>query len=72
MTAALHDPALLEHDDLVRHAHGGKAVRDHDRDAGLGQFAKMLEDLRLGAGIYRGGRLVQHQDVGILAHEGAR
>ena len=36
------------------------------------QVAEVLEDLHLGRGIHRRGRLVEHQDVGVLAHERAR
>ena len=36
------------------------------------QRAEALEDGVLGLGVERGGGLVEHQDVGLLAHEGAR
>ena len=55
-----------------RHAHGREAVRDDDRRAALGELAEALEDGVLGLGVERGGRLVEHEDVGLLAHEGAR
>jgi hypothetical protein len=70
MVAALHDPAFLQHQDLVGHAHCGEAVRDHDGNAVSGEFAEMLEDFRFRAGIDRGRGFIQHQDVGIAAHEG--
>ena len=47
-------------------------MRDHDAHAALGQAAEALEDLGLGLGVHRRGRLVEHQDVGVLAHERAR
>src|SRR5579883_1102056 len=72
VTAALDDAAFLEHQNLVGHAHGREAVRDHDGDALAGELAKMLEHLRLGRRIDRRGRLVEHQDVGLAPHEGAR
>ena len=31
-----------------------------------GEAAEALEDLGLGLGVHRGGRLVEHQDVGAL------
>ena len=36
------------------------------------QLAEALEDRVLGLGVERRGRLVEHQDVGLLAHERAR
>src|SRR5580698_3625987 len=45
VAAALHDAAGLEHQNLIRHAHRGKAVRYDDGDAVLRQFPEMLEDL---------------------------
>ena len=71
MAAAFDDAAVLDDDDLVGHAHGGEAVRDQDGDAVGGQFAEVLEDRRFRLGVHRGGGLVQHQDVGARAHEGA-
>ena len=56
---------LVEHDDLVGHAHRREPVRDHDRDLVVGQLAEALEDLHLGLGVHRCGRLVEHEDVGV-------
>src|SRR5207244_1132941 len=39
--------------------------------AAVGQGPEPLEDRVLGLGVERGGGLVQDQDVGLLAHEGA-
>ena len=72
MGAALDDAAAFEHDDLVGHAHGREAVRDQDRDPVARELAEVLEHLGLGARVHRRGRLVEHQDVGIGAHERAR
>src|SRR6185437_3928660 len=70
MAAALDDAAVLDHDDLVGHAHGGEAVRDQDGDAATGEFAEVFEDGGFGLRIHRSGGFVQHQDVGARAHEG--
>jgi murein L,D-transpeptidase YcbB/YkuD len=72
MAAALHDPAALEDDDLIRHAHGRKAVRDQDRDALARETAEVLEHLRFRLRIHRSGRLVEHEDVGTRTHERPR
>ena len=66
------DAAALEHEDAVGHAHRREAVRDEDRRAPLGELAEALEDGVLGLGVERGGGLVEHEDVRLLAHEGAR
>src|SRR5690554_128934 len=42
VAAAFDDAAFLEHDDLIRHAHGGEAMRDQDRDLAFGQRAEMF------------------------------
>ena len=72
VAALFEDAAAGEHDDVVRHPDGGKPVRDDDGHLVLGNFSEALEDERFGAGIHRGGRLVEHQDVGSLPHERAR
>ena len=64
VVAAFDDAAVLDHDDLVGHAHGGEAVRDQDRDAAAGEFAEVFEDGGFGLRVHRGGGFVQHQDVG--------
>src|ERR1700722_10661057 len=72
MAALFDDAATIEYCYLVGHAHGREAVRYQYGDAIARQRAKMFEDLRLRARIHRRGRLVEHQDVRISAHEGAR
>ena len=72
MRAALDHASAIEHDDLIGHAHGGESVRDHDRDLILGELAEPVEDLHLGLGVHRCGGLVEHEDVGVAAHERAR
>src|SRR5690349_6544100 len=72
VVAALDDVALLEHHDVIGHAHRGETVRDDDGDALAHQGTEMLEDLGLGGRVHRRRGLVQHQDVGVAAHEGPR
>src|SRR5689334_2003601 len=57
--AALDDVAVVEHDDLVRHADGREPVRDDDRDLVVRELAEALEDLDLGLGVHRRGGLVE-------------
>src|SRR6202050_821542 len=47
-------------------------MRDEDRDAIARQLPEMLEYFRLGLRIHGSGRLIEHEDVGTAAHEGAR
>ena len=76
--ADLDDAGAVEHDDEVGHAHGGEAVRHQDRDAAVvgrrraraGGVA--LEQRVLGLGVERRGRLVEHQQQRLVAHEAAR
>ena len=72
MAAALHDAAFLEHQYLVGHTHGREAVRNDDGNPVARQFAKVLKNFGFRAGIDRRGRLVQHQNIGVAAHERAR
>jgi len=72
VVAVFDDAAVLDHDDLVGHAHGREAVRDQDHDAILRQGPEVLEDRGFGLGIHRGGRLIQHEDIGLGAHERTR
>ena len=72
MAAALDDAAVIEHGDLIRHAHGGEAVGDENRDAIACELAEMLEHFGLGLRIHGSGGLIEHQHVGARAHEGAR
>ena len=59
--AALDDPALVEHDDLVGVAHGREPVGDRDRRAPLGQPLELGLDGRLGLRVERARRLVEDQ-----------
>ncbi len=55
----------------IGHAHSGEPVRDEDRGPPLRKLTEALEDRVLRLGVERGGGLVEHQDVGLLAHERA-
>lgn len=71
MRPLLDDPALVDHEDVVRHPDGGESVRDqHGRRPG-GDLPQPLEDLDLRARVDRRGGLVEHQDPG-PGDEGAR
>src|SRR6185437_6021535 len=63
MVAALHDAALVEHQDLVGADHRRQAVRDHQRRAVRAQLVEIGLDLLLGLGVERRGRLVEDEDV---------
>src|SRR5437016_791911 len=65
MGATLNDAAILHNKDAICQAHRTEAVTDKDGSLARGQFAEMLEDLVLGLGIERGGRLVEDQDTRI-------
>ena len=41
------DTSVFEHDDAVRHAHGGKTVRDQKRHLAFGEFGEALETPRI-------------------------
>src|SRR5687768_2146465 len=63
-----HAPAF-EHEDAIGHFYGGESMRDDDAGAATGEGTEAFEDGVLGLGVERGGRLVEHEDVGLLAHE---
>ena len=60
--ASLHDPALVQHDDLVGVAHGGEAVGDHQHGALAHQPVDRLLHQPLGFGVERAGGLVEDED----------
>ena len=62
MRAAFHDPAGLQHDDLVGIDHGGQPVCDDQRGAALRDLAQRPLDFPLGMGVERTGRLIEQQD----------
>ena len=68
MVAALDDPAALDDQDQVGHAHRGEAVADEQGDgAGTaggppGLAGEALEESVLGRGIEAGGRLVEQEE----------
>ena len=69
VAAALEHAPALDHEDLVRHAHGREPVRDQDDHAVAGERLELFEHLRFGARIHRRRGLVEHEDVRLLAHE---
>src|SRR5271156_4086409 len=71
MAAALDDTASLEHQYLGGHAHRRESMRNDDGDAVAREFAEVLEHFRLGARVDGGRGFVEHQDVRLVAHEGA-
>src|ERR1700730_12619808 len=62
MRAALHDPALVEHDDLVGIAACGKPMRDHEGRPVLGDKIERVLNLAFGEGVERRGCLVENED----------
>ena len=67
--AALNDPAVLEHEDLVGAADGGETVGDDDRRAAGEQPVERALDQDLGRPVDVGSRLVE--DALPAAEEGA-
>src|SRR5581483_2036281 len=57
----LDDATVLEHDDAVGAAHRREAVRDQYRGDVARRLEKALEELRLGANVEVGRRLVEHE-----------
>src|SRR5437763_14823336 len=71
MRADLGDAAALEHRDPIRRAHRREPVTDEDRAPILGERLDPLEQVVLRLRVQRGGGLVEHQQLGIVPHEGA-
>ncbi len=65
MISLFGDPTLFQNHDAVRHAYGGEPVRDQQRHLAAGQFGETLEHFVLGAGVQRGGGLVENQKLSI-------
>src|SRR5688500_16509799 len=63
MTALFRNAPVLQNDNPVRHTDGREPVRDKERHLALRQFGKALEYLVFRAGIERGGRLVEDQQL---------
>ena len=61
--AALHHPAGVEHDHLVRGLGGGHPVRDRHGGTAAGQALQRAGQPHLGRRVDRGRRLVEHQQV---------
>ena len=64
--ALLADAALVQHDDLVGHGHGGQLVGNHDQRAPAAQPRQRLGDGGLVFGIQRGRGLIDQQNGRIL------
>ena len=62
MGAGFTDTALIQDDNAVGAANGGKPVGDDDRGAAGHQPPQPLLDHALGVHVDVGGRLVEHQD----------
>ena len=65
MAAALHDAAVVQHQDAIGADHAGQAVRQDQRRAALHQPVERLLDHGLVLGVDGGQRLVENQDRGI-------
>lgn len=65
MSAALHDLAVTNDDDLVRVADGAKAMGDYERRSPLHQPQQRLLDAGLRAGVHAAGCLIQDQNGGV-------
>ena len=62
MRPPLHNPATLEHEDLIRAADRRQPVRDHERRPPMAQGAQPILDLGFALGIETGGRFVEHEN----------
>ena len=62
VAAELRDPSAVEHRDAIAEAAGGKPVRDKHAGLLADELVEFGVDFKLGDGIERGGRLVQHDD----------
>ena len=71
MSASLDDAPVEEHQDLVGAADRGEAVRDEHDHAVPTERSQALEEVPLGSGVERGGRLVHHHERRV-AEEGPR
>ncbi len=65
MRAALDDPTVVDHQDLIRVADGAQAVRDHEARPALHEAKHGLLDVQLRARVHAAGGLVQDEDGGI-------
>ena len=61
MGAGFGDLAILEYQDLVRVAHGRKAVGDHETGSALHKIQQRLLKCTFGASVDRAGGFVEHQ-----------
>ena len=61
MVALGDDPAVVEHDDLVRQRDRREAVGDHERGAPRHRLGERQLDALLGGGVHRGGGVVEHE-----------
>ena len=59
--AAGHDPAVVEHHDLVGQCDRREAVGDHERGPSGHRLGERELDALLGGGVHRGGGVVEHQ-----------
>src|SRR6185437_9514415 len=65
LRAALHEPAVVEHQDLVRAGDRRQAVRDHERGAPRAQPPESIANERLALAVQTRCGLVQNEDAGI-------
>ena len=72
MIAALQDLALVDNNNLGGGPHRRKSMRYQYRHLVAASRAEMFEHFRLRRGVHGGCRFVEHQDIGITAHEGTR
>ncbi len=63
MWAVIDQSAVFEHGDLIGQCDRREAVGDHDRRAVLHHLAQRQLDLAFGAGVDRGGGIVEDQDA---------
>src|SRR6185312_12460073 len=65
MTPLLDDPAAIEDDDAIGHAHGGKPMRNQKSHFAFRQIAEPFENFVFSLCVERSGRLVQNKNLRI-------
>src|SRR5438445_11342237 len=63
MIAILGNSAVFEHDNTIRHAHGGESVRNKKSSFGGRKIGKSLEDFVFAARIQRSSGFVRDEDL---------
>src|SRR5215472_16934632 len=71
MSAYFNHPRAVEYHDQIRHPHGAEPMRHQDGDTAIAacRGGVALEKRMFGLSVQRCGRLIEHQDEWLIAHE---